>query len=136
RLPKSGDFGYGKLRGLRALILLAAILLATLAGCGRAVDPSVVDPYEVLREKLAQPVSVDWDNVPLKNALKELAEQSGLAIRLNVTKLGEANLVPEYPVTLHLRGVRLRSALHELLHGLGANYVPSDDGIIVTSKEQ
>jgi len=28
----------------------ALVLLATVSGCGRGVDPSVVDPYDVLHE--------------------------------------------------------------------------------------
>src|SRR5258705_14009811 len=73
--PKSGDFGYAK-----RLRPFALILLAALAGCGRGVDPSVVDPYEVLHEKLQQIVTVDWDNVPLETALRELGQQRGLSV--------------------------------------------------------
>src|SRR2546421_11175339 len=61
--PKSGDFGYK-----RSQPLLALILLAILAGCGRGVDPSVVDPHDVLRERLGRIATLDWDDLPLTTA--------------------------------------------------------------------
>src|SRR4051794_13955313 len=92
----------------------ALMLLGALAGCGRGVDPSVVDPYDALREKLKQTVTVDWDDVPLETALRELTEQHGLALTVDMAALGTewAPFVVERDLgaalTLHLRDVRLR----------------------------
>jgi hypothetical protein len=114
----------------------ALVLLAALAGCGHPVDPSVVDPFEVLREKLAQTVSVDFSGLPLETALAELAEQSGVAIRIDREALDEAGDPLTDPVTLRVRDIPLRSVLHLLLDDTYREFVFQDDALCVTSREE
>src|SRR5262245_46389962 len=61
-----------------ACVLL--VLGALVAGCGHPVDPSIVDPFQQLREKLSQTLTVDWDDVPLETALRELGDRCGLPV--------------------------------------------------------
>ncbi len=115
----------------------AVVLLGALpVGCGHPVDPSVVDPFDALRDKFAQTVTVDWDDVPLETVLRELSEQSGVAIRLDAAKLEEADISPAQPVSLRAAGIRFRSVLRLLLDGVEAAYVWQDDGLTITSLEE
>src|SRR5262245_21533394 len=110
-----------------ALFVLAALL----GGCGHPVDPSVVDPWEVLRGKLSQTVNVDWEGVPLETALRDLSKRYGVAVEFDHDALQSIPLSD--PLVLHAQGIRLRSVLHLLLEGSEVWYVPRDDGLLITS---
>ncbi len=112
-----------------------ALLAALAAGCGHPIDPSVVDPFDELREKLALPVTVGWDRVPLETAARELGEQCGITIRLDRDRLTEEVVSPSQPVSLQVQGVRARSVLRLLLDDVGAGYVWQDGGLTITSRD-
>jgi len=102
-------------------ILCALTLLPCLPACGWGanapeVDPSIVDPIDSFRATLRQRVSVDWNEVPLSQALADLSERCGVAIHFDQAKLEAALGLPlDEPVSLRAKDIRLESALGLLL---------------------
>jgi hypothetical protein len=117
----------------RSSCALTLLIAVAVAGCAHPVDPSVVDPFDVLREKLAQTVSVDWDNVPLETALAELGERAGVAIHFDRQALEAGGALRAEPVTLHVQGIRLRSVLHLICDDTDWAFQSREDAIWVTS---
>ncbi len=67
-----------------------------------------------IREKLKQRVSVTFRETPLSEAVKELASQVNIPIRLDKPRLVDEGVDMEMPITLDLQNVPLRTVLDVL----------------------
>ncbi len=82
-------------------------------------------------------VSVQFDNVPLKDAIKQLAQSAGRNIVLDKQGLEDEGLMQREPVTLSVDQVKLSSVLTLLLDPLKLGYHVEESGtIVVTSKQR
>jgi len=93
-----------------------------------------VTPRTRVEAELDKPTSVDFVEQPLKDALMYLADVHQIPIYLRKTKLEEASIPPDKPVTISLRGVPLRTTLDLMLDELELTYY-SKDVLIITTPE-
>lgn len=88
-----------------------------------------------INESLNKRIDLDFDNVPLKDVLARLSEQTDLQFYLDVTALRDSSIEPELPISIQLKQISTRSALKLILSGHNLTYVPDDGFIKVTSNE-
>lgn len=68
---------------------------------------------------LSRRVSVDFQNVPLRDVLDGLAEKMGIEIVVDQTSLADEGVSPDEPITIRLRDMTLQSVLKSILEPLG-----------------
>src|SRR5262245_40707437 len=88
-----------------------------------------------MRSALAKWMDVDFDGVPLHQAVRNLSQQAGVSIVLDEECLANAKASKDAPVTLHLKRVRLGSILEIILdsRNLAADFRP--DVVVVLDKD-
>lgn len=111
-------------------------LLAALREHGRRTFTLDPPQNEVLREKLNQNVSVEFQETPLSTAIDELAEQAGIDIWLDKAALRSRRLPERTPVSLTLAEQKLSTVLQSLLVDLELTWVIRDGILWVTTHQQ
>jgi len=112
-----------------------AALLEGLRKHGRMTFTNEPASHLVLREKLDRDVSVEFDNVPLVEAIRELSEATGSDIRLDRQALRDIGVRERQPVSLVLSDRPLGTVLTLLLADLPAAWVLQDGVLKVTTRE-
>jgi hypothetical protein len=97
-----------------------------------------LDPpqHEVLRQKLIENVTVDFEDVPLLEATNDLARQTGADIRLDVRGLEDAGVRDRSPVSLTLTDRKLSTVLQTLLASYHATWAMRDGVLWITAQEK
>lgn len=136
---------------LLLLLTLAAPLAPASVSC--AEESAVILPadyfdqldaeqavYQQTLDKLEQPVSCDFVDTPLIEAVKFLGQKAGVEIRLDRNSLENLGLSVDLPVTLSLQDVRLKTVLRLLRTSIGdgrnVNYVIDGERIIFFSQDE
>jgi hypothetical protein len=89
-----------------------------------------------MREALDKGVSVEFEDTPLATAVSELAEMSGIDIRLDMPALRENRVRDREPVSLTLADRNLRTVLHVLLADPGLKWILRDGVLWVTTADR
>jgi HAAS domain-containing protein len=105
---------------------------APLAGGGPA---DAVPGEPSLQEKLNKRVDLEVVEMPLKDVIAYLQENSQIQFVIQKKKLEEAALTPDHPVTVNLKRVRLSTLLDLMLKDLELTYVEKDDLVLITTPE-
>src|SRR5262245_14662853 len=94
-----------------------------------------VTPRTRVEAELDKLTNVDFVEQPLRDALQYIADLHQIPIYMRKTKLEEASIPPDKPVTISLRGVPLRTALDLMLDELELTYYIKDVLIITTPED-
>ena len=86
-----------------------------------------------IREALNQAAQIDFVKTPLKDVVASLKELHHIEIQLDLPALKEAGVDESEPVTKHLKGISLRSALRMMLDDLQLKYVIHNEVLLFTS---
>ncbi|MCA9071600.1 MAG: hypothetical protein KDA84_21890, partial [Planctomycetaceae bacterium] len=89
---------------------------------------------KTIEQKLDQPVSLKFENVPLSDVAKQIATQSGLNVVVDSMGLNEEGVRSDHPVTLNVENIKLSSALKLLLRPLNLDHVIEDEVLKITGK--
>jgi hypothetical protein len=109
--------------------------LAVVDGAPRATRPEAVDPAESaepeespqtnqpeqtarvreLRNQMSQPISLNFKDIPFREAIREVSAVSGVAIELDRNALADHGVNLDSPVTLVVEDLSLTSVLHLML---------------------
>ena len=110
-------------------------VLAALRKHGRMTF--VYDPpqHEEIRASLSDAVSVEFDDTPLIEAVRELGESAGADIRLDRAALRAARIRDREPITLSLADRELGTVLGVLLSKLNLRWILRDGVLWVTTKQ-
>lgn len=100
--------------------------LGRLANGGRTIAPGPREWQVALDEALAKPVDVSFDETPLAEVVKRLADESSVPIRVHRD-------AAEAPVTLALKRVPLRSVLGWIEHLTGCVADAGENGVTFTA---
>ena len=114
--------------------LQVAGLLAAIRKHGRqtfAVDPP---QHDVLRQKQNEQLSIEFDEIPLNQAINELVRQVQADIRLDVSSLNDAGISERSPVSLKMTDRTLNSILRALLLKLQLTWVFRDGVLWITTE--
>jgi len=93
------------------------------------------DDGESLEEKLNRRIEVNFKEVPLREALNELAQQTNIQFYIAQKKLEEASVSPDTPITQRFKDIRVETLLRLMLKDLELTHVDRDDLIVVTTPE-
>jgi tetratricopeptide (TPR) repeat protein len=81
---------------------------------------------------LASPTEIEFVETPLRDVVDYLKDLHAIDIHLDAESLKKCGVGGETPVTTHLKGVTLRTALRSMLGDLQASYLVRDDTLVIT----
>lgn len=119
-----------------ARCLFAAALVALPAHAAAPPDgsgPVLTPPETNLERALAAPIDLDFDAVPIEDAVKTIAAKSGLTIVLDGKNILE--YMSNRQATLHARGLRVSSALDLMLMEHSMSFYIRDEIVVISTKE-
>ncbi|MCL6508206.1 MAG: VWA domain-containing protein, partial [Bryobacteraceae bacterium] len=105
----------------------------------KSVDLSLSNPQrDRIKAALEEETEVDFDDTPISEVLEYLSDKHEIEIFMHKEEL-EQNSTPvdeSTPITLHVKNVKLKSALRLMLRPLEATYVIDEetDVLLITSK--
>lgn len=97
--------------------------------------PNITDADAEIYQKLNVKTSVNFEKVPLGEALKSISKTNKLPIILDKSSLEEAGLRVDDPITLQISNIPARSILRLILDELELDFIVEDAVVIVTSFE-
>jgi len=84
-------------------------------------------------KELQAPTEVDFDDIPLKDALSYIISVHHIQVLDDFKQLSDEGISTDTSVTLHLSGVSLKSALRLLLEPLQLDYIIQNDVLMITT---
>lgn len=85
-------------------------------------------------KSLEAPVSFDFQDVPLRDALQKIFTDARTQMYLDAASLSEEGISLDDPITLQLKEIRLEAGLNLLLSPRSADFVFDDDVVKILSK--
>ncbi len=92
--------------------------------------------YHRIRQKLRQPVTAKYREVPLGTVVSEVARTLGDNVAIDEKALADAGIKLESPVTASWSGVPLGESLRWILKPLGLTYCVRDEALVITTPEE
>lgn len=111
-------------------------LLAALRKHGRRTFSLDAPQHALLRQKLEQNVSFNFQETPLEAAIAELARLSQANLRIDHAGLRSAGVRERTPVTLELTDQSLSTALQAILSDLNLTWTLRDGILWMTSRKE
>jgi hypothetical protein len=102
--------------------------------CTDATSPSREETEAEIAHLLGQRISVDFKDQPLKQAVNDLRNVTGLNLVLDLPALEAESIDLDRPITMHLDNVTVKAVLNLVLHHAHLAYVIQDDVVRVTTK--
>lgn len=96
------------------------------------------EPWEIrILEALdSETPPIDFVEMPLRDVLDYINESKEIEIMLDLPALREEGIAPDFPVTMNLSRIKLRSALRLLLRGPQLTYIIQDEVMLITTPEK
>ncbi len=126
---------FGLVVSLPAIVLSCGTVLAQNAAPGRVILAPAEDtpPQAKIREKLAQPVTLEFVETPLGDVVDFLRDFTSVNIVLNRANLEKEGVNHDTPVTIHVEQLSLHTALKLLLGGLNLGARVEDECLVIRS---
>jgi hypothetical protein len=117
--------------------LLVALRTVRAAKRQNLVGPSI-DPFEseaktAIRQALNGPIDWSFDETPLIEVVKFVAEENGIEVELDETALADLAVTTDEPITFKFRGIPMKDALRLLLGPVSLTYMIRDEVLWITS---
>ena len=111
-------------------------LLAALRKHGR--QTFIYDPpkHQAFREKLEEKVTVDFVDTPLETAVEQLAETTGVDIRLDRPALRSVRIREREPVTVQLADRTVKTVIEAMIMDLELGWTLRDGVLWITTPEK
>jgi hypothetical protein len=87
-----------------------------------------------VRKSLNNPVSLHFNNAPLQEVLKYVADTQGINVNVDETGLTEEAVTSSTPISIAVDGIRLESALNLMLNPLNLGWVIDNEVLNITSR--
>jgi len=84
---------------------------------------------------LDYPISVNFQQTPLRNCIKQISELAQLKLSINESSMSESGISPDSPITLKLENVRAETVLKLMLRPLALGIVTDKENVSVTSRQ-
>ena len=120
---------------------LEAFLSRLRRGIAEGGQPLVVGAPELspakqrIRDALARPIALDYDNVPLDEVCSRLSSELGISVVLNAERVQEHGVRVNHPITWHLSEVPLKSQLFWMLRELDLAWMVRGESLVITPTE-
>lgn len=118
--------------------LACCSLLAALAAdsLGQEPYPRPNDAEAKIEAALGETAKLDFADQPLADVVEALAKQHKIPIQVDYKALTDEGFGSDTPVTAHIEGVSLRSALRLVLGQFDLTYVVRNEVLFVTTKTE
>ncbi|WP_139228403.1 type II secretion system protein GspD [Planctomicrobium piriforme] len=87
-----------------------------------------------VRRSLKHPVSLHFNNAPLSEVLKYIADTQGINVMVDETGLTEEAVTSSTPISINVDGIKLESALNLMLVPLNLGFTIENEVLNVTSR--
>ncbi|MBL8798595.1 MAG: hypothetical protein JNM56_32160 [Planctomycetia bacterium] len=84
---------------------------------------------------LNKPITMSFDNKPLKDVIDELRDLTGVNIVTDQPALDEDGVSADRPISIKLENISMKSALNVLLHQVHLTYVIKDECLQITTEK-
>ncbi len=108
-------------------------LLSALRNHGRRTFIHDSPRHAKFRERLREPITVAFDDTPLETAVRELAEETELDIRLDLRALRDARVREREPISLRLEERPLHTVIEAITTNLNLASILRDGVLWLTS---
>ncbi|MBI3822124.1 MAG: hypothetical protein HY289_05520 [Planctomycetes bacterium] len=106
-------------------------------GEGQGIAHPLSDPREQQIEyRLRQPISLNFRNVPLEQAIKDLGAASGLPVVLDYRALQEDNVRLDAPLNIDVPNISMKSALNIMLDQVKLTYAIKNQVLMITTHKE
>jgi len=120
-------------------LIQASVLLPASASVGEPPTDSKLkpeSPAQTISKALDQPISVEFANAALQDAVTKLTDQTKLNFVLDRASMQQLGIIPEQSlVTVKLEKVSLRVGLRRLLSQYNLGYAVVGDMVLITTEE-
>ncbi len=89
-----------------------------------------------IADALRSPTVLEFVETPLADVIDYLKDLHGIEIQVDKKALEDVGIGTDAPVTKHLKGISLRSALRLLLRDLDLTYMIEDEVLLITTPEE
>ena len=86
-----------------------------------------------VRGRLREPVEFHFTRTPLSDVIRKIQDQHALQTHLVKRALDDEGVATDAPVTMHLEGVSLETALQLTLEPLGLTWICRDNVLLITA---
>jgi hypothetical protein len=124
RAALQGDFRAVRLR------------LATTTNWPYEAEPRVCGEEARIHEVLLEKCDLDFKQIPLVDALSQLAERRQVQVYIDYKALAAAGIAADTSVTLSVKGLTWRTALKVLFDELDLTYLIRDEVLLITTKTE
>jgi len=126
---------------MRLAVFLTLFSLSAVPQCWAAEKGKVAQPLpgweETIRRALDKPISFEFMETSLDEVMAVVEKQAGIPnVLIDVRALDDVGIGADTPITRHLKGISLRSALRLLLRDLDLTYVLRDGALVITTPEE
>ena len=122
-----------------SILIQASVLLPASASVGEPPTDSKLkaeSPAQTISKALDQPISVEFANAALQDAVTKLTDQTKLNFVLDRASMQQLGIVPEQSlVTVKLEKVPLRVGLRRLLSQYNLGYAVVGDMVLITTED-
>jgi type II secretory pathway component GspD/PulD (secretin) len=99
----------------------------------------IESPYHNQKEreierKLTTPVTLNWNNAPLRQVIEDLRAWEGLTIYVDDKALADLNISLDHPIDVKFEQISLKAALKLLLKSPGLTYIIQDECLQITTE--
>ena len=101
----------------------------------KAVPLQAVPPEAIVRA-LEQPIDLEFVETPLADVVAYLQNTAKIPILVDRKAVDDVGVQTDTPVTIYLKGLKLRSALNHMLHNLDLTWIVQDEVLLITTAEQ
>jgi hypothetical protein len=101
----------------------------------RWVPSAACNAEAKIHAALEAETTMAFEEMPFQDVVDYLHDLHGIEIQLDSKALEDAAVGSDTPITRHLKGISLRSALHLVLAPLDLTYVVRDDVVLITTRE-
>src|SRR6266568_3501550 len=122
-----------------SILIQASVLLPAIATTGEPPSDSKLKPEsaaQIISKALDQPISVEFANAALQDAIAKLTDQTKLNFVLDRGSMQQIGIAPEQSlVTIKLDKAPLRVALRRLLSQYNLGYAVIGDMVLITTED-
>lgn len=119
----------------RVAVCFALALGATAPARGQDPPPQAPAPPLRPEQVLYKQISVDFENMPLREVVRALAEQQRVNIVFEATAIEEAGVATDSPVSQSLDDVRMVTVLKLILDPFDLAYTVEDNVIVISTTD-
>ena len=102
-----------------------------------AIRLDSLDPKErAIQNRLMQPLPLHLKNVPLQQAIHDIAIQSGVQVIPDMQALQRERINLDSPLSISVENIDMKSALNILLNPLKLTYIIEDQVLKITTEEK